>query len=102
MLLCFPLQKSFTTLPDQNPQQTITFLSSPPQPAPAPPAPSPSAPLAPPTSGHTDTPNSNVRRVIARRLIESKMGLPHVYQTMDITLDALADVREALKAREYL
>ncbi|MEM1196925.1 MAG: E3 binding domain-containing protein, partial [Pseudomonadota bacterium] len=41
---------------------------------------------------------SNVRKVIARRLTESKQTVPHYYLTMDIRLDALLDLRKELNA----
>ncbi len=41
---------------------------------------------------------SNVRKVIARRLTESKQTVPHYYLTMDIRLDALLDLRKQLNA----
>jgi len=41
---------------------------------------------------------SNVRKVIARRLTESKNTVPHYYLTMDIRLDALLDLRKELNA----
>ncbi|MEO1730596.1 MAG: 2-oxo acid dehydrogenase subunit E2 [Pseudomonadota bacterium] len=41
---------------------------------------------------------SNVRKVIARRLTESKQTVPHYYLTMDIRLDKLLDLRKELNA----
>jgi len=41
---------------------------------------------------------SNVRKVIARRLTESKQTVPHYYLTMDIRLDPLLDLRKQLNA----
>ena len=44
---------------------------------------------------------SNVRKVIAKRLTESKQTVPHYYLTMDIRLDPLLALRSELnKARE--
>ncbi|HVF80385.1 MAG TPA: pyruvate dehydrogenase complex dihydrolipoamide acetyltransferase, partial [Flavisolibacter sp.] len=37
--------------------------------------------------GHTDTPVSQMRKVIAKRLSESKFGAPHFYLTMEINMD---------------
>ena len=46
---------------------------------------------------------SNMRKVIARRLTESKQRVPHIYLTVDIRLDALLELRnelnEALQSR---
>jgi pyruvate dehydrogenase E2 component (dihydrolipoamide acetyltransferase) len=65
-------------------------------PAPAPkPAPAPVAITAP----HTAVPNSTMRKVIARRLSESKATIPHFYVTMDIEIDALLKLRADLNAR---
>ena len=64
--------------------------------APAPkPAPAPVAITAP----HTAVPNSTMRKVIARRLSESKATVPHFYVTMDIEIDALLKLRADLNAR---
>ena len=41
---------------------------------------------------------SNVRKVIARRLTESKQTVPHYYLTMDIRLDPLLALRKDLNA----
>ena len=38
-------------------------------------------------------PNSNVRRVIARRLLESKQTVPHFYLTVDCRIDKLLALR---------
>jgi pyruvate dehydrogenase E2 component (dihydrolipoamide acetyltransferase) len=41
---------------------------------------------------------SNMRKVIARRLTESKQQVPHIYLTVDIQLDALLKLRTELNA----
>ncbi|MDE1901115.1 MAG: pyruvate dehydrogenase complex dihydrolipoamide acetyltransferase [Alphaproteobacteria bacterium] len=41
-------------------------------------------------------PNSGVRKVIARRLTESKQLVPHFYLSVDIELDALLELRKHL------
>jgi pyruvate dehydrogenase E2 component (dihydrolipoamide acetyltransferase) len=41
---------------------------------------------------------SNVRKIIARRLTESKQQIPHIYLTVDIQLDALLKLRGDLNA----
>jgi pyruvate dehydrogenase E2 component (dihydrolipoamide acetyltransferase) len=67
--------------------------------APAPAAaPAPKAPAAPIAAPHTLVPHSNVRKVIARRLSESKQHVPHFYVSMDIELDALLKLRGQLNA----
>ncbi len=66
--------------------------------APTPPA--AAAPPAPPaTAQFEDRPNSTMRKVIARRLAESKQTAPHFYLSMDCELDALLEVRRTLNAR---
>ncbi|HRI75692.1 MAG TPA: pyruvate dehydrogenase complex dihydrolipoamide acetyltransferase, partial [Alphaproteobacteria bacterium] len=45
---------------------------------------------------YTLTPNSGVRKVIARRLSESKQTVPHFYLTVDCELDALLVLRKQL------
>ena len=41
-------------------------------------------------------PNSGVRKVIARRLLESKQTVPHFYLSVDCELDALLKIRKDL------
>jgi pyruvate dehydrogenase E2 component (dihydrolipoamide acetyltransferase) len=60
----------------------------------APPA-APIAIIAP----HTLVPNSNIRKVVARRLVEAKQTIPHFYVSMDIEIDALLKLREELNAK---
>ena len=67
------------------------------EPAKQAPAPTPAA--APITAPHTLAPNSTMRRVIARRLSESKQQVPHFYVSMDMEIDALLKLRAELNAR---
>jgi pyruvate dehydrogenase E2 component (dihydrolipoamide acetyltransferase) len=62
-------------------------------------APPPAAPVAPPAAAYTELPLSNMRKVIARRLTESKQTVPHFYLTVDCTLDALLALRKQLNER---
>jgi pyruvate dehydrogenase E2 component (dihydrolipoamide acetyltransferase) len=48
---------------------------------------------------HNLVPHTSMRRVIAKRLTESKQSVPHFYLTMDIELDALLKLRGELNAR---
>ncbi len=52
-------------------------------------SPKPQPVLAPATGeeGFTDTPNSQMRKTIARRLGESKFSAPHFYLTIEINMD---------------
>jgi pyruvate dehydrogenase E2 component (dihydrolipoamide acetyltransferase) len=44
----------------------------------------------------TKQPNNNIRKVIARRLTESKQQVPHFYLTVECELDKLLDIRKDL------
>ncbi len=48
--------------------------------------------------GYTEIPNSNMRKVIARRLGESKQNVPHFYLSIDCNLDALLLLRQDINA----
>ncbi|MDO9503280.1 pyruvate dehydrogenase complex dihydrolipoamide acetyltransferase [Falsiroseomonas sp.] len=61
-------------------------------------APAPKAPAPAITAPHTAIPNSSIRKVIARRLTESKQQVPHFYVSMDIEIDALLKLRSQLNA----
>ncbi len=69
------------------------------QPAPAAAAPKPAmvddASLPP----YTEVPHSNMRKVVARRLSESKQTIPHFYLTVDCELDNLLALRKDLNSR---
>ncbi|GAB3238307.1 pyruvate dehydrogenase complex dihydrolipoamide acetyltransferase [Hymenobacter seoulensis] len=57
------------------------------------------APAATPAEGtYTDTPVSQMRKVIARRLSESLFTAPHFYLTMEILMDRAMEVRGQLNA----
>jgi pyruvate dehydrogenase E2 component (dihydrolipoamide acetyltransferase) len=58
----------------------------------------PAAPVAI-TAPHTAIPNSSIRKVIARRLAESKATIPHFYVSTDVEIDALLKIRADLNAR---
>ncbi|MCC7284019.1 MAG: pyruvate dehydrogenase complex dihydrolipoamide acetyltransferase [Acetobacteraceae bacterium] len=78
-----------------------------PAPAAAAPAPKPAAAPAPaPVTAaafagqkHTLVPHSTMRKVIARRLSESKQQVPHFYASIDCELDALLKLRADLNAK---
>src|SRR5207237_10264938 len=48
---------------------------------------------------HTEKPHSSMRRVIARRLTESKQTVPHFYLSIDCTIDELLKVRKELNGK---
>jgi pyruvate dehydrogenase E2 component (dihydrolipoamide acetyltransferase) len=68
-----------------------------PVPTQAPPR-APQQPFAPVTGDppFTQKPHSQMRRVIARRLTESKQNVPHFYETIDCEIDELLRIRKVL------
>ena len=62
------------------------------------PAPVQSSPAnAPINSKYVDVPCSNMRKVIAKRLTQSKAQVPHFYSTIDCEIDAMLAFRAKLK-----
>jgi len=55
-------------------------------------------PVPVPDIPHTAEKLSNIRKVIARRLTESKQTVPHIYLTVDIRLDKLLKLRTDFNA----
>ncbi|KAG9158626.1 hypothetical protein Leryth_019221 [Lithospermum erythrorhizon] len=49
------------------------------------------------TDSYEDLPNSQIRKVIAARLLESKQFTPHLYLSSDVILDPLLSFRKELK-----
>ncbi len=47
----------------------------------------------------TAIPNNNMRKVIARRLLESKQHVPHFYLSIDVEIDALLKARAVINAK---
>jgi len=48
---------------------------------------------------YSEQKHSNMRKTVARRLLESKQSVPHFYLTVDIELDALLKLRKELNDR---
>lgn len=70
------------------------------QPAAAPkPGQQANAPLS--TGASRTVPHTTMRKVIARRLSESKATIPHFYVSMDVELDALMALRSQLNALSH-
>nr|CAG4641833.1 EOG090X08YX [Eurycercus lamellatus] len=46
----------------------------------------------------TDIPVSNIRGVIAKRLLQSKQTIPHYYLTVDVTMDSVMKLRQEFNA----
>jgi pyruvate dehydrogenase E2 component (dihydrolipoamide acetyltransferase) len=61
------------------------------------PATQPQAPVM--TAPHKKLPNSSMRKIIAKRLTESKQSVPHFYLTSHIEIDALLKLRAELNAK---
>jgi pyruvate dehydrogenase E2 component (dihydrolipoyllysine-residue acetyltransferase) len=70
------------------------------------PAAAPSPRAAPPAGpqpvfvapGDKRVPHTSIRKVIARRMLESKQTVPHFYLTVDLEIDALLAARQAINA----
>jgi pyruvate dehydrogenase E2 component (dihydrolipoamide acetyltransferase) len=75
------------------PRTSAAAVSS--APAPAIPASASSADV-PGMPSYDATPNSTMRKVIAKRLTESKQSAPHFYMTVDCEIDALLATRKQL------
>uniref|UniRef100_A0A8P4KMT7 Acetyltransferase component of pyruvate dehydrogenase complex n=1 Tax=Dicentrarchus labrax TaxID=13489 RepID=A0A8P4KMT7_DICLA len=69
-----------------------------PTPAAAPAPPAPAAVPAAPAGTFTDIPISNIRKVIAQRLMQSKQTIPHYYLSVDVNMDQVLELRTELNA----
>ncbi|CAG8622203.1 5200_t:CDS:2 [Funneliformis caledonium] len=56
----------------------------------------PVTPIIEPTSPYTDIPLTNMRKVIAQRLTDSKVYVPHYYLTIEVNMDKVLQLRETL------
>lgn len=70
--------------------------------APTPAASKAAAPAAVMSSSadYTDVPASQMRKIIAQRLTESKQQVPHYYLSIDVNMDAVLKLRARLNARK--
>mmetsp|Transcript_26965 Transcript_26965/g.48970 ORF Transcript_26965/g.48970 Transcript_26965/m.48970 type:complete len:310 (-) Transcript_26965:228-1157(-) len=78
----------------------LTTAAAPPPPPPAAPTPInivPETVTTVPPSLYSDTPASNMRKVISRRLTESKSTVPHFYTSIEIPLDNILSLRKVLQ-----
>uniref|UniRef100_A0A667YLA4 Acetyltransferase component of pyruvate dehydrogenase complex n=1 Tax=Myripristis murdjan TaxID=586833 RepID=A0A667YLA4_9TELE len=73
----------------------VAPVTAAPIPAAAPAAP---APAAAPAGTFTDIPISNIRKVIAQRLMQSKQTIPHYYLSIDVNMDQVLELRKELNA----
>jgi len=64
----------------------------------------PAAQIAPVTTDahgeHNDLSHTNIRKVIADRLTQSKQQIPHYYLTLNIQMDKVGELRKELNARQ--
>lgn len=58
-----------------------------------------SAPIFTAQEGYTDTPVTQMRKVIAQRLSESKFTAPHFYLKISVYMDALLEARKKINAQ---
>ena len=63
------------------------------------PAPKAAAAPAGGAAEYTDLPLSNIRKVIAQRLLQSKTTIPHYYLTQEVNVDQLMKLRAELNSR---
>jgi pyruvate dehydrogenase E2 component (dihydrolipoamide acetyltransferase) len=86
---------------DAAPAQPAAAPAAAAQPAAAAPAaaPKPAAPAPVITAPHQKIPNSSMRKIIAKRLTESKQTVPHFYLTANYEIDALLKLRADLNAK---
>jgi pyruvate dehydrogenase E2 component (dihydrolipoamide acetyltransferase) len=66
--------------------------------APAAPGERPAAAAVFPAGETRKIPHTSIRKVIARRMLESKQQVPHIYLTVDYEIDALLAARQAINA----
>lgn len=78
------------------PPKVAPAVAAAPAPAAAPAAPAPAAAAAAPAGTFTDIPISNIRKVIAQRLMQSKQTIPHYYLSVDINMDQVLELRKEL------
>jgi pyruvate dehydrogenase E2 component (dihydrolipoamide acetyltransferase) len=80
--------------------KTSGMAAAAPAAAPGAPAAAPAAAATPlPSEGFTELPLSTMRKVIARRLMDSKQTIPHFYLTVEAEIDALLALRVQLNAK---
>lgn len=70
-----------------------------PAPAASPPTAAGEPPLRRRRGQYVDVPNSQIRKIIASRLSESKSSIPHLYLSEDVDIGGIAELRAALKSQ---
>ncbi|KAF1451501.1 Pyruvate dehydrogenase protein X component, mitochondrial, partial [Spheniscus demersus] len=89
--LVSPAPPQLTAVPSAS--QATAVTSAYPRPA-VPPVSTPGQPAA--LGTFTEIPASNIRRIIAKRLTESKTAIPHAYAAADCDIDAILKLRKEL------
>lgn len=94
--------KNGTPMPALEKKETTTAAPTAVASAPPPPPKAPMADLpVPKVDSHgtfEDVPNNSMRKVIAKRLTESKREVPHFYTSMEVELDNVMKLRKQLAA----
>ncbi|TDH04865.1 hypothetical protein EPR50_G00137550 [Perca flavescens] len=80
------------------PPKAAPAVAAAPAPAPAAARAAPAAAPAAPAGTFTDIPISNIRKVIAQRLMQSKQTIPHYYLSVDVNMDQVLELRKELNA----
>ncbi|CAN9501311.1 unnamed protein product [Ophioblennius macclurei] len=80
------------------PPKAAPAAAAAPAPTAAPAAPTPAAVPSAPAGTFTDIPISNIRKVIAQRLMQSKQTIPHYYLSVDVNMDQVLELRTELNA----
>nr|XP_046265709.1 dihydrolipoyllysine-residue acetyltransferase component of pyruvate dehydrogenase complex, mitochondrial [Scatophagus argus] len=80
------------------PPKAAPAVAAAPTSAAAPAAPAPAAAPGAPAGTFTDIPISNIRKVIAQRLMQSKQTIPHYYLSVDVNMDQVLELRKELNA----
>eukprot|EP00201_Polytomella_parva_P004200 CAMPEP_0175084724 /NCGR_PEP_ID=MMETSP0052_2-20121109/28233_1 /TAXON_ID=51329 ORGANISM="Polytomella parva, Strain SAG 63-3" /NCGR_SAMPLE_ID=MMETSP0052_2 /ASSEMBLY_ACC=CAM_ASM_000194 /LENGTH=559 /DNA_ID=CAMNT_0016356589 /DNA_START=257 /DNA_END=1939 /DNA_ORIENTATION=- len=78
---------------------TKAAVAAPPPPSPAS-TPATTAAAAATGLSYTDVPHTQIRRVTAARLLESKQTIPHYYLTAECHVDALLQAREIINSSQ--
>lgn len=61
----------------------------------------PGLPAGVPGTDFTEVPHTNVRKIIANRLLQAKTTIPHYYLTVDLPIDDLMALREKVSVCDF-
>ncbi|GMH71499.1 hypothetical protein TrRE_jg10584 [Triparma retinervis] len=88
--------KVLPPLSASSPPAPVTSAAPPAQAAPSPAAAAATTNYITTNSTYTDVPNSSMRKIIAKRLTQSKAEVPHFYTTTEVPLDSGLALRKSL------